>query len=63
MSENTLTSELNKQICEANGCFAIAEQEIIVPVGQIGKIVLSVCSGCKPKFIVNRTLEQKAAEV
>lgn len=52
MSKPTLSLEPNKQICESDGCFATAEEEIKISVGQIGEINLSVCSNCKPKFIV-----------
>jgi hypothetical protein len=60
MSKPSLSLETNKQICEADGCFAIAEEEIKISVGRIGKIDLSVCAKCKPKFIINSeiTLEQ-----
>lgn len=52
MSKPTLFLETNKQICEADGCFTTAEEEIKISVGQIGEINLSVCSKCKPKFII-----------
>jgi hypothetical protein len=52
MSNPTLSVETNKQICEAYGCCATAEEEIKIFVGQIGEINLSVCSNCKPKFMV-----------
>ena len=52
MSMPTLSLETNKQICEAEGCFATAGEEIKISVGQIGEIILSVCSNCKPKFMV-----------
>jgi hypothetical protein len=38
-------------VCEAQGCSAVAEEQITVAVGQIGEITLSVCGSCKPKFI------------
>ncbi|WP_162477458.1 hypothetical protein [Nitrososphaera sp. AFS] len=52
MSRSPLSLESNKykQICEADGCLAIAEEDIKVSVGQIGEINLSVCNNCKPKF-------------
>lgn len=37
-------------ICEAYGCLGAAEQKINIPVGQIGKMEVSVCSNCRPKF-------------
>ena len=48
-----MTSSLSvtKQICDAEGCFAAAEEEIKVPVGQMGEISLAVCRKCKPRFI------------
>lgn len=46
---------MREAICEAHGCLAAAEQEIKVPVGQIGEINLSVCTNCKPKFIAGNT--------
>jgi hypothetical protein len=52
MSKPTLSLETNKQICEADECFATAEEEVKISVGQIGEINLSVCSNCKPKFMV-----------
>jgi hypothetical protein len=52
MSKPTLSIEPNKQICEAEECLAIAEEEIKISAGQYGAISLSVCGKCKPKFIV-----------
>jgi hypothetical protein len=51
MIQNEVDVTNNQCICEAQGCFAVAEEEIKVPVGKIGEINLSVCSKCKPKFI------------
>jgi hypothetical protein len=51
MSKPTLSLETNKQICEADECYATAEEEIKITVGQIGEIILSVCGNCKPKFM------------
>jgi hypothetical protein len=53
MSKPTLSLEPNKHICEADGCFATAEEEIKISVGHIGEINLSICRKCKPKFIVS----------
>jgi hypothetical protein len=65
MSKPTLSLETNKQICEADGCFATAEEEIKISVGQIGEINLSVCSNCKPKFVVKSDIacEQSREEL
>jgi hypothetical protein len=51
MSKASISLEINTRIFEAQRCLAVAEEEIKVPVGQIGEINLSVCSDCKPKFI------------
>ena len=59
MSKPTLSLEPNKQICEAEGCFATAEEEIKISVGRIGKINLSVCAKCKPKFIINSEITRE----
>ena len=40
----------NKQLCDGYECFAAAEEEIKVQVGQTGKITLAVCKGCKSKI-------------
>jgi hypothetical protein len=51
MSKGDVSLNSNR-ICEAQGCMAVAEEEIKVSVGQIGEIDLSVCNNCKPKFVV-----------
>lgn len=53
MVQNEVSMAFNDHICEAEGCFAVAEGEIKVPLGQIGEIKLSICNNCKPKFISN----------
>lgn len=59
MSKPTLSLGPNKQICEAEGCFSTAEEEIKISVGQSGKINLSVCAKCKPKFIINSEIPRE----
>jgi hypothetical protein len=59
MTKPTLSAETNKQICESDGCFAIAEEEIKISVGRTGNINLSVCGRCKPKFIINNEITRE----
>ena len=47
---NRLGKEINKQICEAIGCFDQATIEIKISVGQFGRIPLFLCKGCLSKF-------------
>ena len=39
-------------ICEANGCYKQATNEIKLAVGQFGKISLFLCKNCIPKFTI-----------
>jgi hypothetical protein len=50
MSQGTISSEVNKSLCEAVGCFAQATTEIKVKVGKQGKISLLLCKECVKKF-------------
>jgi hypothetical protein len=50
MSQSTISSEVNKGICEALGCFAKATKEVEVQVGKQGKIILRLCGSCIAKF-------------
>jgi hypothetical protein len=50
MSQGTLSSEVNKSLCEAVGCFAEATTEIKVKVGEQGTISLRLCNDCLNKF-------------
>ena len=54
LSQNIISSEVNKSLCEAVGCFAQATTEIKVKVGKQGKISLLLCKGCVNKFRENR---------
>ena len=47
---NNITVEPNNYICEANGCYKQATNEIKLDVGQFGKISLFLCRNCIPKF-------------
>jgi hypothetical protein len=50
VGHQTIGSEVNKNICEAVGCFAKATTTIEVKVGQEGLISLSLCEDCIKKF-------------
>jgi hypothetical protein len=50
MNHDTLASDHYKELCEAIGCFAKAENEVSVPVGELGVIILLVCDNCMRKF-------------
>ena len=50
MSQSIISSEVNKDVCEAVGCFAEAITEIKVKVGQRGVIMLRLCRDCTNKF-------------
>ena len=50
---NKIAKEVNKQICEANGCSKQATNEIKIDVGRFGKISLFLCTNCAPKFKVS----------
>jgi hypothetical protein len=50
MTENTIPSELYDSTCEAVGCFAIAEGQVRIPVGELGLLKLKVCNNCIAKF-------------
>jgi hypothetical protein len=50
MSQGIISSDVNKSLCEAFGCFAEATTEIKVKVGKQGAISLLLCKGCVNKF-------------
>ena len=50
---NNLDIQDNNVICEANGCYKQATNEIKLDVGQFGKISLFVCRNCIPKFKIS----------
>ena len=47
---NVIDIQHNNVICEANGCYKHATNEITLDVGQFGKISLFLCRNCIPKF-------------
>jgi hypothetical protein len=50
MSQNTISCKVNKNICEALGCFAEANTNIEVQVGKQRTISLQLCQNCIAKF-------------
>jgi hypothetical protein len=50
MGQNTISYKVNKNICDAFGCFAEATKEIEVQVGKQGTISLHLCENCVAKF-------------
>ena len=48
-------TDINKNICEAVGCFAKATDKIGVTVGTLGVISLLLCRNCIGKFRDNGT--------
>ena len=49
---NIIDIQDNNVICEANGCYKQATNEIKLDVGQSGKISLFLCKNCLPKFTI-----------
>jgi hypothetical protein len=50
-SRSILHPKVKEMICEAQGCFNRADEEIRIPVGHIGEISVSLCDNCKHKFV------------
>lgn len=50
MSQNTISCEVNKRICQAFGCFAEATTEIEVKIGHEKTMTLDLCNDCISKF-------------
>jgi hypothetical protein len=50
MYQNTISGKVNKNICEASGCFAEATKNVEVQIGQKGIISLHLCESCLAKF-------------
>jgi hypothetical protein len=65
MNNEVLDSQVNNSICECYGCFNKAMTKINVKVGQLGTILLDLCTDCVKKFDVNTNgkadLKQKIA--
>jgi hypothetical protein len=54
VSQEILSSDTNKDICEAYGCSAKATTDIKVKVGKQGKISLLLCKECVNRFTDKR---------
>jgi hypothetical protein len=50
-SRSILHPKVKEIVCEAQGCFNKANEEIRISVGNIGEISVSVCNNCKHKFV------------
>ena len=61
MSNSRSILHSKEMICEAQGCFNRADEEIRIPVGHIGEISVSVCDNCKHKFVRSQNMEKKDA--
>jgi hypothetical protein len=49
-------------VCDASGCFSKATEILEVQVGDLGKVSLSLCKRCRPKFDtipVNHTISRE----
>ena len=55
--------EVNKDICEASGCFKKATTKINVKVGNLGSISLHLCTNCVKKFDVKEQVEQSNGSI
>lgn len=51
---NIIDIQDNNVICEANGCYKQATNEIKLDIGKFGRISLFLCRNCVPKFILER---------
>jgi hypothetical protein len=50
MSNNSITKEINKDICNAFGCTKNATEKINVSAGSFGTISLNLCKNCVTLF-------------
>jgi hypothetical protein len=53
MSQSTLaisSSQIDKNLCEAYGCYKEATTQISVGVGELGTFELNLCKSCVPRF-------------
>jgi hypothetical protein len=57
MSQDTQPTQVNKNLCDCNGCSLAATTEIEVNVGELGIIKLNLCENCIPKFKQSITKE------
>jgi hypothetical protein len=59
VSQATKPIEINKNLCDCNGCSREATTEIGVNVGELGIIKLNLCENCIPKFKQSITKENR----
>jgi hypothetical protein len=45
-----IRSQINKNLCDGNGCSRESTTEIAINVGELGIIKLNLCENCIPKF-------------
>jgi hypothetical protein len=50
LSQDTKPTQVNKNLCDCNGCSREATTEIEVNAGELGIIKLNLCENCIPKF-------------
>jgi hypothetical protein len=50
MSQDTQPTQVNKNLCDCNGCSLVATKETEVNVGELGIIRLNLCENCILKF-------------
>jgi hypothetical protein len=50
LSQDTKPAQVNKNLCDCDGCSRPATAEIEVDVGELGIIKLNLCENCIPKF-------------
>ena len=50
LSQDIRPTQVNKNLCDGNGCSRESTTEIEVNVGELGIIKLNLCENCKPKF-------------
>jgi len=46
MIKSTLSNQINKEICNAFGCYKNATEKINVSAGTFGTISLNLCNNC-----------------
>ena len=62
MSQVTKPIQINKNLCDCNGCSRDATTEIEVNVGELGIIRLNLCKNCIPKFKQSVAKENQTIE-
>jgi hypothetical protein len=62
MNNEVLHLQVNNVICEGYGCSNKANTKISVKVGQLGTILLDLCTGCVKKFDVNKNVLEQVEE-